>query len=79
MSNHDFYVHLLGVVLLSALGFLALRIQRKRLKRLVSYCFAIVLGLLLVDAATHLLPNTIAGFIYGSRHRSMPRNLWSEN
>jgi hypothetical protein len=75
MNNHDFYVHVIGVALLIGSGFLSLRIEDKRLKRRVSSFFVLVLGLLLADAVIHLLPNAIAGFIYGSQHHSSPGNL----
>ncbi len=75
MNNHDFYVHTLGAVLLIGSGFLSLRIEDQRLKRWVSAFFVLVLGALLADAVMHLLPNAIAGFIYGSHHHSIPINL----
>jgi len=75
LNNHDFYVHVIGVVLLIVSGFLSLGLEDRRLKRWVSSFFVLVLGVLLADAVMHLLPNAIAGFIYGSRHHFIPGNL----
>lgn len=75
MNNHDFHVHVLGLALLIGSGLLSLRLEDRRLRRRVSSFFVLVLGLLLADGITHLLPNEMADFIYGSHQHSIPRNL----
>ncbi|MDD1621127.1 MAG: hypothetical protein LUQ11_06565 [Methylococcaceae bacterium] len=75
MNNHDFYVHVIGVALLIGSGLLSLGLEDRRLKHWVSSFFVLVLSLLLADVVLHLLPNAIAGFIYGSRYHSIPVNL----
>jgi len=62
MNSLDQAVHTLGTGLL--MGMLSLRIENKRLKRIVTRSFVLVLAVLLADAAMHLLPNALAGFIY---------------
>jgi len=64
MNSLDQAVHTLGTGLLISLGMLSLRIENKRLKRIVTRSFVLVLAVLLADAAMHLLPNALAGFIY---------------
>ncbi|MEQ1620892.1 MAG: hypothetical protein ABL919_05760 [Methylococcales bacterium] len=64
MSTLDHTIHALGALLLISLGVLSLRIEGKRLKRIVTRSFVLVLAVLLADAAMHLLPNALAGFIY---------------
>lgn len=64
MNSLDQAVHTLGTGLLISLGMLSLLIENKRLKRIVTRSFVLVLAVLLADAAMHLLPNALAGFIY---------------
>lgn len=78
MSTFDQAIHIVGTLLLISLGALSLRIEGKRLKRMVSGVFVLVLSVLLADAALHLLPNAIAGFIYGTHKHYVPRNLLSD-
>lgn len=78
MSSLDHAIHVIGAGLLISLGLLSLWLKDKRLKRIVSNLIALVLGVLLADALLHLLPNTIAGFIYGSHYHHVPRNLPSD-
>jgi len=75
MSSLDSPIHVIGAGLLISLGLLLLWIKGKRLKRIVSNVFLLVLGVLVADALLHLLPNTIAGFIYGSHGHYAPRNF----
>jgi hypothetical protein len=75
MNSLDHTVHLFGAILLISLGLLSLRIEGKRLKRMVSNLFVLVLGVLLADALLHLLPNAIASFIYGSHYPDAPKNF----
>jgi hypothetical protein len=78
MNCLDSTIHAIGAGLLISLGLLSLWIKGKRLKRIVSNLFLLVLGVLLADALLHLLPNTIAGFIYGSHYHHVPRNFLSD-
>lgn len=66
MSSLDHAIHVIGAGLLISLGLLSLWLKDKRLKRIASNLFVLVLGVLLADALLHLLPNAIAEFIYGS-------------
>ena len=75
MNNHDLFVHTIGVVLLIGSRFLSLRIEGKRLKRLVSLFFVLVFGVVLADVVIHLLANAMAGFIYGSHAHDIHRNF----
>ncbi|MDO9423378.1 MAG: hypothetical protein Q7T40_04230 [Methylobacter sp.] len=67
MNTLERTVHVLGAVLVCSLGGLSLRLENKRLKRIVSNLLVLALVVLLADAVMHLLPNAIAGFIYGTR------------
>lgn len=78
MSRLDQAIHIVGPLLLISLGVLSLRIEGKRLKRMVAGVFVLVLFGLLADAAMHLLPNTIAAFIYGTHKHYAPRNFLSD-
>lgn len=79
MSTLDHTIHALGALLLISLAVLSHRIEGKLLKRIVTRAFILVLTLLLVDTAMHLLPNTIADFIYGTHKHYVPRNILSDN
>jgi hypothetical protein len=68
VNSLDRAIHTVGAGFLISLALLSLWLKDKRLKRMVSNLIAVVLGVLLADAVLHLLPNAIAGFIYGS-HR----------
>jgi hypothetical protein len=74
----DQTAHTLGALLLISLGVLSQRIEGKRLKQIVVGAFVLVLAVVLADAVMHLLPNTIAGFIYGSHHHYAPRQFLSD-
>lgn len=78
MNTLDHTVHTLGAVLVCSLGLLSLRFEGKRLKRIVSNLFVLVLAVLLADALLHLLPNAIAGFIYGSHHAFLSQQTLSD-
>jgi hypothetical protein len=75
MISLDHTVHALGAFLVCSLGLLLLRIENKRLKRIVLNLFVLVLTVLFADALMHLLPNALAGFIYGSHHSFLPNKL----
>lgn len=64
MSTFDQAIRIVGTLLLISLGVLSLRIEGKRLKRMMAGAFVLVLFALLADATMHLLPNAISGFIY---------------
>jgi len=75
MNTIDHTVHKFGALLLTTLGLLSLRIEGKRLKHTVSYLIVLVLGVLLAVAILHLLPNAIAGFIYGTHQPYIPKKI----
>ncbi|UOA10236.1 hypothetical protein [Methylobacter sp. S3L5C] len=77
MSNPDYIIHITGAVLLMVLGLLWQRIDSKYLQRMVSNLFVLVLGMLLVDVFVHLLPNTLADFIYRTHKHAVPGNFRS--
>lgn len=68
MGNLDTCLHILGIEILVILGIVLPFIEEKSLKRVISNLFVLLLGLMLAHAVTHLLPNAIARFIYGSHH-----------
>ncbi len=79
MNTLDQTIHIVGSLLLVCLGMLSLRIEGKRFKQIVAGAFILVLSVLLADAVIHLLPNAIAGFIYGAHKHYVPRNFLAIN
>jgi hypothetical protein len=68
MVSSDTYLHLIGIELLAMLAIVLALIDTGKTKRALSRLFLTVLGFMLAHFAMHLLPNTIAGFIYSSHH-----------
>jgi hypothetical protein len=71
MNIFDCTFHTLSVSVLISLSLLSLAIKNKRLKRIMLNLITLVVGVLLVDVFMHLLPNTIARFIYGTHYMSL--------
>lgn len=66
MTPTDSAIHLIGIGLLAVLGLCWWRLKNPRLKQLALNLMTLVLGIVLGDALLHVLPNSIARFIYGS-------------
>ncbi|MFI3136434.1 MAG: hypothetical protein QX197_06605 [Methylococcaceae bacterium] len=66
MKPIDTAIHLIGIGLLAVLGLCWWWLKNPRLKQLALNGMTLVLGIVLVDALLHVLPNSIARFIYGS-------------
>lgn len=77
MNRFDKTIHKIGAGVLMSLDFLSLRIEDKCLKRIVSSLFALVLGVLLAVTTFNLMPNAIAGFIYGTHQTDIPQKFLS--
>ena len=75
MKTLDKTIYKLSAGMLMSLGLLSLRIEGKCLKRIVSSLIALVLGVLLAVTTLHLLPNAIAGFIYGTHQSYIPQKF----
>lgn len=68
MASLDTYEHIIGIELLAIMAIVLPLIDADKTKRALSRLFLTVLGFMLAHVATHLLPDTIAGFIYSSHH-----------
>jgi hypothetical protein len=77
MNKRNHTVHKLEALLSTGVDLLPLRIEGKRLKRIVLNLIALVLGVLLAVAIVHQLPNAIAGFIYGTHQSYIPQKFLS--
>lgn len=64
----DTYLHIIGIELLVMLAIVRALIDAGKTKRVLSTLFLTVFGFMLAHFATHILPNTIAEFVYGSYH-----------
>ncbi|MEQ1638024.1 MAG: hypothetical protein ABL903_15175 [Methylococcales bacterium] len=72
MSSIDSTVHLIGIGLLALLSLVWRWLKNPRLKQLALNLMTLVLSLVLGDAILHVLPNSIARFIYGSHSHYRP-------
>jgi len=68
MASIDTYLHIIGIELLAMLAIVQALIDAGKTKRALSRLFLTVLGFMLAHFAAHILPNTLAEFIYSSRH-----------
>ena len=68
MASLDTYLHIIGIELLAILSIVLPLLDNRSHKRALSTVFLVVMGFMLAHFATHLLPDTIAGFIYSSHH-----------
>lgn len=66
MTPIDRAIHLIGLGLLAVLALAWWRLKNPRLKQLAFNLMTLVLGIVLGDALLHVLPNSLARFIYGS-------------
>lgn len=66
MTPIDNAIHLLGTGLLVILGLLWWWIKNPRLKQIILNLMTLVVGVIVGDMLLHVLPNSIARFIYGS-------------
>jgi hypothetical protein len=68
MGDLDTYLHIIVVEMIVILAIVLPYMENKAPKQVVSKLLLLLLGFMLVHIATHLLPNKIASFIYGSHH-----------
>lgn len=68
MASIDIYLHIIGIELLAMLAIVLALIDAGKTKRTLSRLFLTVLGFMLVHLAAHILPNTLAEFVYSSHH-----------
>lgn len=68
MVSIDSYLHIIGIELVAMLTMVLALIDAGKTKRALSRLFLTVLGFMLAHFATHILPNTLAEFIYSSHH-----------
>ena len=68
MASIDTYLHVMVVGLWTMLAIVLALIDAGKTKRALSKLFLVMLGFMLTHFATHLLPNTLAEFIYSSHH-----------
>jgi hypothetical protein len=66
MISLDSYLHIIGIGLLALLTIVLALIDAGKTKRVIFRLFLTALGFMLAHFFTHLLPNTIAEFIYSS-------------
>ncbi|AEG00205.1 hypothetical protein [Methylomonas methanica] len=69
MVSIDTYLHIIGIALLAMLAIVLALIDTGKTKRTLSRLFLTVLGFMLAHFVTHLLPNSLAEFIYSSHHQ----------
>ena len=72
MSSIDTAIHLIGLGLLALLGLCWSRLKNPRCRQLALHAMTLVFGIVLGDALLHVLPNSIAHFIYGSHPHYTP-------
>ncbi len=72
MKPIDTAIHLIGIGLLAVLGLCCWWLKNPRLKQLALHLMTLVFSIVLGDAILHVLPNSIARFIYGAHRHYSP-------
>ncbi|MDA1343275.1 MAG: hypothetical protein O2966_05310 [Proteobacteria bacterium] len=68
MGNLDTHLYIIVVEMIVILAVVLPYMENKAPKQVVSKLLLLLLGLMLTHTVTHLLPNAVTRFIYGSHY-----------